>query len=97
MRWGTHARIIGVLIALGLAVFPLYWMFVTSLTSDQDLFGASPTFLPDLSRLDTYSGALSGAVPRWLLNSFVIAAGTCALTLLLAIPGLNRRTQCRAR
>jgi multiple sugar transport system permease protein len=85
-RATPYARIVGVLIALGLAVFPLYWMFVTSMTSDRDLFSASPTFFPDLSRLDTYSDALSGPVPRWLLNSFVIAAGTCVLTLLLAIP-----------
>jgi multiple sugar transport system permease protein len=83
---GTSARVIGVLIILGVAVFPLYWMFVTSLTSDQALFGGSAQLLPDLTRLATYTQALSGDVPRWLLNSLIIAGGTCVLTALLALP-----------
>lgn len=84
--FGQGVRILSVLVVLGLAVFPLYWMFVTSLTPDSDLFASSPTLLPDLSRLSTYTDALSGQVPRWLLNSLIIAGGTALLTALLAIP-----------
>lgn len=79
-------RIVSVLVVLGLAVFPLYWMFVTSLTSDSGLFSSTPQLLPDLGRLGTYAEAWSGRVPRWLLNSFIIASGTALLTALLAIP-----------
>lgn len=83
----ASARVIGVLVVLGIAVFPLYWMFVTSLTSDQALFGSSAQLFPDLTRFATYAQALSGGdVPRWLLNSFIIAAGTCLLTAVLALP-----------
>ncbi|MCL3861612.1 carbohydrate ABC transporter permease [Actinotalea sp. K2] len=83
---GTSARIIGVLVILGIAVFPLYWMFVTSLTSNQALFGSSAQMFPDLTRLGTYGEALSGNVLRWLMNSTIIAAGTCLLTAVLALP-----------
>jgi multiple sugar transport system permease protein len=84
---GTGARVVGVLIVLGLAVFPLYWMFVTSLTSNSNLFGKTAQLLPDLSRIGVYAEALfAGNVPIWLLNSLVIAAGTCVLSVGLGIP-----------
>jgi multiple sugar transport system permease protein len=84
---GTSARVVGILIVLGLAVFPLYWMFVTSLTSDGNLFGQKAQLVPDLSRIGIYADALfGGSVPIWLLNSLIIAAGTCALSICLGIP-----------
>ncbi|HUX71201.1 MAG TPA: carbohydrate ABC transporter permease [Cellulomonadaceae bacterium] len=84
---GTTARVIGVLIALGVAVFPLYWMFVTSLTSDHNLFGNHVQLLPDLSRIGVYAHALvSQDVLRWLRNSLIIASGTCVLSIGLAVP-----------
>lgn len=87
IRFGTTARLVGALVVLGLAVFPLYWMFVTSLTSNHNLFGKSPQLLPDLSRIGVYADALFGGnVPIWLLNSLVIAGGTCVLSVCLGIP-----------
>lgn len=84
---GTTARMVGVLVVLGIAVFPLYWMFVTSLTSDHNLFGARAQLLPDLSRIGVYaSSLLGGNVPTWLLNSAIVASGTCVLSVGLAIP-----------
>jgi multiple sugar transport system permease protein len=87
ITFGTTARVVGALVVLGLAVFPLYWMFVTSLTSNHNLFGKSPQLLPDLSRIGVYADALFGGnVPIWLLNSLVIAGGTCILSVCLGIP-----------
>src|SRR5699024_6229489 len=89
----TTGRVVGLLVMLGIVVFPLYWMFVTSLTSDGALFGSEAQLFPDFTRLSTYADALTGNVPRWLRNSFIIAAGTCLLTGLMAIPfgyGLSR-------
>ena len=84
---GTSVRVVFVLIVLGVAVFPLYWMFTTSLTSDSNLFGKTVQPFPDFSRMGVYVQALtSGNVPLWLLNSFVIAAGTCLLSVILGIP-----------
>ncbi|MGX5715907.1 carbohydrate ABC transporter permease [Arthrobacter sp. MAHUQ-56] len=86
-RFGVTARLIAVLIVLGLAIFPVYWMFVTALTPDGALFGHSLNLLPDLSRFAVFADALGdGRVAKWLLNSLIIAAGTTALSIVLGIP-----------
>lgn len=87
LNFGITARLVGVLFVLGIAIFPLYWIFVTSLTSDSNLFGQESQFLPDLSKIGVYAEALlSGAVPVWLANSFIIAGGTCIVSIFLGIP-----------
>lgn len=84
---GTTIRVVVVLTVLGLAIFPLYWMFVTSLTSNHNLFGKTPQLLPDLRRIGVYADALFGGnVPIWLVNSAIIAAGTCIMSVGLGIP-----------
>jgi len=86
-RFGVTARMIAVLIVLGLAIFPVYWMFVTALTPDGALFGSTLNLIPDLSRFGVFGEALAdGQVGRWLVNSLVIAAGTTALSIGLGIP-----------
>ncbi len=87
LRLGVTGRMIGVLIVLGLAVFPVYWMFVTAMTSDADLFAGVLRLVPDLSRLGVFGDALGdGEVLRWLLNSFIIAVGTTVLSIVLGVP-----------
>lgn len=86
-RFGVLPRTLAILIVLGLAVFPIYWMFVTALTSDADLFGPSLRLLPDFSRLDVFAEALrDGQVVRWLFNSLIVAAGTTVLSIVLGVP-----------
>lgn len=87
---GKHSfqpfRIAGVLALLGVAVFPIYWMFVTSLTPSADLFAARPNLLPRLSEIGIYLQVFNTIpVGRWLWNSFVVAAGTTVLSIVLAI------------
>lgn len=86
-RIGVVGRMIGVLVVLGIAVFPLYWMFVTALTSNAELFGSEPRLLPDFSRLDVFVTALAeGKAASWLVNSAVVAIGTTVLSIGLGIP-----------
>ncbi|MCR2800297.1 MULTISPECIES: carbohydrate ABC transporter permease [unclassified Microbacterium] len=86
-RLGVTARMLIVLVALGLAVFPIYWMFTTALTSDADLFGSQPRLVPDFSQFGVFIEAVTeGRTLRWLLNSTVVATGTTLLALLLGIP-----------
>jgi multiple sugar transport system permease protein len=76
LRLGLTARIIAVLVVLGIAVFPLYWMVVTALSSNADLFGERPRLLPDLARLNVFVEALAeGKAAGWLWNSLVVAVG----------------------
>lgn len=86
-RFGVTFRVIAVLIVLGIVAFPLYWMFVTALTSDADLFSDTPRLLPDFSRLGVFADALAqGDVLRWLLNSLIVATGTMIVSLVLGVP-----------
>jgi len=86
-RIGMTLRVVGVLIVLGIAVFPLYWMFVTALSSDADLFASRPRLIPDLTRLGVFVDALAaGDVANWLRNSLVVALGTTAVSVGLGIP-----------
>lgn len=87
MRLGVSARIVAVLIVLGLATFPIYWMFVTALTPDAQLYSSGVTLFPDLTRLSVFAEVLqNGELVRWLINSFIVAAGTTVLSIGLGIP-----------
>jgi multiple sugar transport system permease protein len=86
-RLGVTGRMLAVLIVLGLAIFPIYWMFVTALTPDANMFGSGISLLPDLSRLGVFADVLEdGQVLGWLLNSLIVAAGTTVLSIGLGIP-----------
>jgi multiple sugar transport system permease protein len=87
LRIGLTARILAVLVVLGIAVFPLYWMVVTALTRNADLFGEEARLLPDFSEFGVFVDALAeGKAAGWLLNSLVIALGTTVLSIGLGIP-----------
>ncbi|MEU4678999.1 carbohydrate ABC transporter permease [Micromonospora sp. NPDC023737] len=87
LRFGLTARIVAVLVVLGIAVFPLYWMLVTALSSNSDLFAERPRLTPDLGRFGIFVDALAeGKAAGWLLNSLVIAVGTMVLSVGLGIP-----------
>ncbi|MEO3748618.1 carbohydrate ABC transporter permease [Plantactinospora sp. B5E13] len=86
-RFGVTARIVAVLAVLGVAVFPLYWMLVTALSSNGDLFAERPRLIPDFSQFGVFVDALAeGKAAGWLLNSLVIAVGTMVLSVGLGIP-----------
>ncbi|SIM60224.1 carbohydrate ABC transporter permease [Micromonospora cremea] len=86
-RFGLTARIVAVLVVLGVAVFPLYWMLVTALSSNGDLFAEQPRLTPDVGRFGVFVEALAeGKAAGWLLNSLVIAVGTMVLSVGLGIP-----------
>jgi multiple sugar transport system permease protein len=86
LSWRHALRMAAVLGLLGVAAFPIYWMFVTSLTPSAELFAPTPRVLPDFTQLPVYAHALSGtAVMTWVKNSAIVAFGTAALSIILAI------------
>ena len=82
-----HAlRMAVVLLLLGVTAFPIYWMFVTSLTPSADLFADRPHLLPRLGELHVYRDVFSlKPVSPWLFNSAVVAVGTTVLSIALAV------------
>lgn len=87
IRIGMTLRMVAVLTALGVVVFPFYWMLVTSLTGDDRMFGETSQVLPDITRLGIFAEVLGGhSVRLWLTNSAIVAGGTALLSVLLAVP-----------
>lgn len=80
------ARVLAACVLLGVAAFPIYWMFVTSLTSSQELFIAQPRLLPQFSQLHVYADIFAiKPVASWLLNSATVAVGTTVASIALSV------------
>jgi len=84
--WRYGLRIVAVLALLGVAVFPLYWMLVTSMTPSSELFADTARVIPKVSEIGVYREAFHGtSVTTWVRNSAIVAVGTTVLSLALAI------------
>ena len=76
-------------IAIILAViylFPLFWMYVTSLKTGSAMFATPPRLLPSDPQWSTYGEVWqSRNMARYLWNSLVIATGSVALISVLGV------------
>ncbi len=75
------------LVALSLAafyLFPLYWMYATSLKTGSEIFASPPGMVPADPQWGVFSYVWNlRGMGRFLWNSVVIATGTMALTAIL--------------
>jgi putative chitobiose transport system permease protein len=69
-----------------ITVFPFAWMLLTSLKGPADpVTSVPPQFLPAHPTLDNYQGVLKALpIPRFFLNSAIVAIATGALNVLVA-------------
>jgi len=82
-----------------LFLFPIYWMFATSIKPMSDLFVSPPHLLP---RDVTFAAYLENVFKNpyilgYIGNSFLIACGTMVVTLLLAAPAAYALTRLNLR
>ncbi len=78
-----------VLVALFLllALFPIYWMFNTSLKTDTEVFRMNPTMWPEKLTFDNYKAmATDPMFLNALKNSLLIALAVVAFSILVAFP-----------
>jgi len=84
-RLGPVGIVVYALLTLAgvLSLFPLYWLFVTSLSPQQFIIKVPPDFIPSDFTLQNYQ-RLFGTTPvlRWLVNT-VLMAGSITLFHLL--------------
>lgn len=77
------------LVALGLAaiyLFPLYWMYVTSIKGQSEIYAVPPTFWPSEPNLGVFAEVwLRRNMASYLWNSLVIASGVTAVTVVLGV------------
>lgn len=75
----------GILVAASL--FPFAWMALSSIKTLRELYTVPPSWVPAAPTLSNYVKVLlESNVPRYFLNSVVIAAGATLIALLFAIP-----------
>lgn len=75
-------------IILIIFLFPLYWVFVSSLKSDSEIFSISQTLWPKYIQWRTYLDQFSGPnnIFTPLKNSIIISFSSMMLSLLLGVP-----------
>ncbi len=78
----------GVLAVCAVLLFPVYWMFVTSLRPTRYTITYPPAFLPEEVRWEVYV-ELFQTIPiaTWLRNTTIVSVGVTALCLALSIFG----------
>jgi multiple sugar transport system permease protein len=72
-----------------LTTFPFYWMLITSLKSNPDLYNVTniPFWFNEAPTLEHYQYLFEQTLfARWLLNSLVIGLCVVAITLVAALP-----------
>jgi multiple sugar transport system permease protein len=86
---GTLVRALVMAAYVLVAVFPFYWMFITTFKTNSDLYNLqnNPLWFNEPPTLDhivyLFERTLFG---RWMLNSMIIALCVVAITLVIATP-----------
>lgn len=84
----TFLNIIALIILL-LMIFPIYWILVTSLKTEQEIFMNPPTLFPAKLSADSYKAQMEQGdfnMFRSFANSFFIAVGALCISVILSVP-----------
>lgn len=74
------------LVMAAIYLFPLYWMYVTSLKGGSEMFANPPSFWPAAPQWETYAYVWeSRNMGRYLWNSILIATGAVSLITILGV------------
>lgn len=85
-KWVSVLIYIGLILWTFINLFPIYWMFTFSLKDNAEIFGENVAGLPKHWLWSNYERALNtGNMPRYFLNSILVAVLTIMVTLIAAI------------
>lgn len=76
-------------IILILLLFPLFWVLMTSLKTEQEIFLNPPTFYPHVLNLKSYQAQVENGdfnMFRSFFNSLMISLGAMLIAVILAVP-----------
>ncbi|MBA4863743.1 carbohydrate ABC transporter permease [Streptomyces sp. PSKA54] len=84
-------RVLSRVIVLAIAVvqvYPLVWLFLTSVRDEQDFASGNPFGLPTSFTLDNYARAFGqGDIGTYILNSLIVTAGADVLIVVCGMMG----------
>jgi multiple sugar transport system permease protein len=83
-----HAAAVLGAVLVAVYLFPVYWMVTASFKTQTDIRAIPPQLVPLRPDLSTWATRIFGdpRVFHYIGNSFVVALGTMALTVVLAVP-----------
>ena len=77
---------IGLLVGLVFTLFPVFWIFISSVKTNTEVFAYPPSFIPENFTLSAYFNIFNDADKlRFFFNSYFIAIIVTILTLLISI------------
>ena len=95
---GKIALYAGIILICGLTIFPIYWMIVSTLQPSKYTMHFPPPFFPQEVTFTQFGLLFAGhPVAMWLRNSFIIAALTTLVTMLLTVIGTYALSNLRWR
>ena len=83
------AILVGIFLFIVIAVFPVYYMIITTFKANDDLYNLAhfPLWFTDKPTFGHLQYLFERTeFRRWLINSYVIALGTVIITLLTSVP-----------
>mgnify|MGYP000262399753 FL=1 len=82
--WRNRLMLAIAIVLAAIYLFPLYWMYITTLKSGSAMFATPPSFWPSDPQWSTYAYVWeSRDLARYMWNSLVIAFGAVALITVL--------------
>ncbi|MBU0738300.1 MAG: carbohydrate ABC transporter permease [Alphaproteobacteria bacterium] len=82
--WRNRLMLAIAIVLAAIYLFPLYWMYITTLKSGSAMFATPPSFWPSDPQWSTYAYVWeSRNLARYMWNSLVIAFGAVALITVL--------------
>ena len=77
---------IGLLVGLVFTLFPVFWIFISSVKTNTEVFAYPPSFIPENFTLSAYFNIFNDEDKlRFFFNSYFIAIMVTILTLLISI------------
>ncbi len=76
-------------LVLCVLLFPVFWTFITSLKTEQEIFQIPPTFYPHVLNTKSYVAQIENGdfnMFRSFLNSLIISLGAMLIAVVLAVP-----------
>ncbi len=76
-------------VILCVLLFPVFWIVVTSLKTEQEIFRIPPTIIPEQLNLNSYAAQVENGdfnMFHSFFNSFIITMGAMVIAVVLAVP-----------
>nr|WP_306263914.1 carbohydrate ABC transporter permease [Pararhizobium sp. IMCC3301] len=82
----TFALYATIIVLAGVILFPIYWLFITALSTSDELSGLPPSFWPEVPQWQIFAKVWEERpIGIWLINSTLAALGSVALSMVVSV------------